>query len=78
VVKEQKRPIYLHFLLIWKDECPLPTYVRDQNLVVRGRNWRLIGCVFFISFEKAFKMKSQVANMNWFVFFNLKENRLKV
>jgi len=26
VVKEKKRPTYLHFLLIWKDECPLPTY----------------------------------------------------
>jgi len=34
--------------------------------------------VFFISFEKGFKMKSQVASKNWFVFFNLKENRLKV
>jgi len=28
---------------------------RDQNLVVRGRNYRLIG------FEKSFKVKSQVA-----------------
>jgi len=35
--------------------------VRDQNLVVRGRNWRLIGFVFFISFEKGFKMKSKLA-----------------
>jgi len=52
--------------------------VRDQNLVVWGRNWRLICFVFFISFEKGFKVKSQVANKNWFVFFNLKENRLKV
>ena len=53
--------------------------VRDQNLVVQDRNWRLIGCVFFISFfEKSFKIKSQVANMNWLVFFNLKENKLKV
>ena len=53
--------------------------VRDQNLVVRGRNWRLICCVFFISFEKGFKMKSQAANENWFVFFffNIEENYLK-
>jgi hypothetical protein len=29
--------------------------------------------VFFISFEKSFKIKSQVANKIWFVFFNLKE-----
>jgi len=28
--------------------------VRDQNLVVRGKNRRLIGCVFFISFGKRF------------------------
>jgi len=27
---------------------------------------------------KKFKIKSQVANENWFVFFNLEENRLKV
>jgi len=31
--------------------------------------------VFFISFEKGFKMKSQVAKINWFVFF--KEKLLK-
>jgi len=35
--------------------------VRDQNLVVRGRNWRFVGFVFFITFEKGFKIKSQVA-----------------
>ena len=34
--------------------------VRDQNLVVRGTNYSLIGFVFF-SFEKSFKVKSQVA-----------------
>jgi len=33
--------------------------VRDQNLVVRGKNWRLICLVFFISFEKGFKMKEK-------------------
>jgi len=38
----------------------------------------LIGFVFFISFEKDFKIKSQVANKNWFVFLILKEKRLKV
>jgi len=35
--------------------------VRDQNLVVRGKKRRLICFVFFISFEKGFKMKSQTA-----------------
>jgi len=33
--------------------------------------------VFFISFENGFKMKSQVANENWFVFFDIEENCLK-
>jgi len=28
--------------------------VRDQNLVVRGKNYRLFGFVFFISFWKRF------------------------
>jgi len=49
--------------------------VRDQNLVVRGKNDRLIGCVFFIRFGKGFKMNSQVEKINWFVFF--KEKLLK-
>jgi len=26
VIKGKKRPIYLRVLLIWNDECPLPTY----------------------------------------------------
>jgi hypothetical protein len=29
--------------------------------------------VFFISFEKGFEIKSQVAKWNWFVFFNIEE-----
>jgi len=33
--------------------------------------------VFFISFEKSFKVKSQAANEYLFVFFNIKENDLK-
>ena len=51
--------------------------MRDQNLVVRGRNWRLICCVFFISFEKVLKWKAKW-QVSLFVFFNLKEKRLKV
>jgi len=43
--------------------------VRDQNLVVRGKNYRLIAFVFFISFEKGFKIKNQMANKNWFISF---------
>jgi len=34
--------------------------------------------VFFISFEKGFKVKSQLANKNWFIFFILKEKGLTV
>jgi len=31
--------------------------VRDQNLVVRGWNWRLICFCVFLVFENGFKMK---------------------
>jgi len=34
--------------------------------------------MFFINFEKGFKIKSQVANNNWFVIFILKEKGPKV
>jgi len=39
--------------------------VRDQNLVVRGKNYCLIGCVFFISFlkKKVLKEKAKVAKV---------------
>jgi len=36
--------------------------VRDQNLVVQGKNWRLICFVFFISFEKILKWKAKWQN----------------
>jgi len=32
----------------------------------------------FISFEKGFKMKSQVANENWFVFFYIREIKIRL
>jgi len=52
--------------------------VRDHNLVVRGKNFRLIDFVFFISFlKKGFKMKSQNGKENLFVFFILKEKDSK-
>jgi len=53
--------------------------VRNQNLVVRGKNWRLICFVFFICFlKKGFKIKSQVANEYLFVFFDIERKKLKV
>jgi len=33
---------------------------------------------FLLVLEKGFKMKSQVANEDLFVFFNIKENGLKI
>jgi len=53
-------------------------HVRDQNLVVWGRNCRLICFVFFICFEKGFKIKKTNGKKDLFVFFKLKENRLNV
>jgi len=45
--------------------------VRDQNLVVRGLKltFDLFLC-FLLILKMVFKMKSQVANENWFVFFD--------
>jgi len=31
--------------------------LRDQNLVVQGRNYRLIGFVFLLVLKKSFKVK---------------------
>jgi len=33
--------------------------VRDQNLVVWGKNYRLFGFVFFISFQKVLNEKAK-------------------
>jgi len=39
VVKEKKRPIYLHFFIDLEGQVSFAYVpVRDQNLVVRGRN----------------------------------------
>jgi len=53
--------------------------VRDQNLVVRGKNWRLICLVFFISFEKKFKKwkKSQGGKWVFVCVFYVKRKWLK-
>jgi len=59
VNKEKKKPIYLHFYWFERTRSFAYVPVRDQNLVVRSKNYCLIGCVFFISFEKSFKVKSQ-------------------
>jgi len=70
VNKEKKKPIYLHFYWFGRTRSFAYVPVRDQNLVVRGKNFRLIGFLFFISFEKGFKMKSQSGkSKNLFVFF---------
>ena len=58
--EKKKKPSYLHFFLFRRTGSFAYVPVRDQNLVVRGRNFRLIGFVF-ISFWKGFKRKSQVA-----------------
>jgi len=52
--------------------------VRDQNLVVRGKNRRLICFVFFINFEKGFKNEKPSGKMNLFVFFTIEEKLLEM
>ena len=63
ILKKEEKETYLSTVFIdlegWVSFAYVP--VRDQNLVVQCKNWRLIGFVFFISLEKGFKMKSQVA-----------------
>jgi hypothetical protein len=54
------RPNYLHFIDLEGRVSSAYVPVRDQNLVVRGlKKWRLIGCMFFISFWKGFKIKAK-------------------
>ena len=53
--------------------------VRDQNIVVRGRNWRLVGFVFFLLvLKKILKDKKPSGEISLLVFFNIEENRLEV
>ena len=52
------RPNYLHFIDLEGRVSSAYVPVKDQNHVVRGKNWRLIGWVFLMFFEKkGFKMK---------------------
>jgi len=52
--------------------------VRDQNLVVQGKNWCLICfCVFLLVLKKKFERKSQAAKWICLCFFILRENDLK-
>ena len=77
MIKEKKTYLSTFFIALEGQVSFAYVPVRDQNLVVRGRNWRLICDVFFISFEKVLRWKSQVENENWFVFFDIEENCLK-
>jgi len=54
VVKERETYLSTFFIDLEGQVSFAYVPVRDQNLVVRDKNWRLIGCVFFISFEKRF------------------------
>jgi hypothetical protein len=69
-------PNYLHFIDLEGQVSSAYVPVRDQNLVVRGqKNWRLIGCVFFISLKKVLKWKKPSGKMNLFVFFILEKKK---
>ena len=73
-------PNYLHFIDLEGRVSSAYVPVRDQNLVVRVKNWRLIGCVFFIGLKKkVLKMgKAKVAKEYLFVFFNIKGKWLEI
>jgi len=52
--EKKKKPSYLHFYWFGRTKSFAYVPVRDQNLVVRAKNYCLFGFVFFISFEKKF------------------------
>jgi len=58
-LSQRKNNIFI-YIFYWFGRTRSFAYVpvRDQNLVIRGRNWRLIDFVFFINFEKSLKQKS--------------------
>jgi hypothetical protein len=62
MIKKKGRPNYLHFIDLEGQVSSAYVPVRDQNLVVRGKNWRLIGWVFFNVFEKGFEIKAKWQN----------------
>jgi len=73
VIKEKKKTYLSTFFIDLEGRVSFAYVpVRNQNLVVRGRNRRLICFVFFISFEKVLKWKAKW-QVSLFVFFNLKE-----
>jgi len=56
VIKEKKKTYLSTFFIDLEGRVSFAYVpVRNQNLVVRGRNRRLICFVFFISFEKVLK-----------------------
>jgi len=61
VIKRKRTFLFIFFIDLEGRVSFAYIPVRDQNLVVWGKNYRLIGFVFFINFEKKFKIKSQVA-----------------
>jgi len=49
VIKRKERSLLSTFFIDSEGQVPFAYVpVRDQNLVVRDKNWRLIGLVFFI------------------------------
>jgi len=60
MIKEKKETYFIYiFYCLGRTRSFAYVPVRDQNLVVRGRNWRLIDFVFFINFWKKFKAKAK-------------------
>ena len=56
LIKRKKKTFLFTFFIDFEERVPFAyVSVRDKNLVVRGRNYRLIGFVFFISVEEVLK-----------------------
>ena len=75
----RKRSLFI-YIYYWFGRTRSFAYVpvRDQKLVVRGKNFVWLVACFLLVLKKGFKEKSQVAKRDLFVFFNIKEKWLEI
>jgi len=76
--ERKKKPSYVHFYWFGRTRSFAYVPVRDQNLVVRGKNYRLIGFVFLISFWKRFWKKKPSGKWVFVCVFYAKRKWLKI
>jgi len=78
VNKEKKKPSYLHFYWFRRTRSFAYVPVRNQNLVVRGRNFFWLIFYFLLVFEKVLKEKAKWQMRICLCFLILKKNGLLI